>query len=55
MPFCEKCGTMNPDEASKCSSCGNTFSKGRKTGNVLIIILGIIMVVATILVLFFLG
>jgi predicted nucleic acid-binding Zn ribbon protein len=55
LPFCEKCGTMNPDEATKCSSCGNVFTKGRKMGNVLILIIGIIMVVSTILVLFFLG
>ena len=46
---------MNPDEATKCSSCGNVFTKGRKMGNVLILIIGIIMVVSTILVLFFLG
>lgn len=55
MPFCEKCGTMNPDEASKCSSCGNVFTKGRKMGNILILVIGVIMVVSTILVLFFLG
>jgi len=55
VPFCQKCGAMNPDEATKCSKCGNTFSEGRKTGNLLILILGIIMVLATILVLFFLG
>ncbi len=48
MPFCEKCGTMNPDEASKCSSCGNVFTKGRKMGNILILILAVIMVVATV-------
>jgi predicted nucleic acid-binding Zn ribbon protein len=55
MPFCEKCGIMNPDDASKCSSCGNVFTKGRKIGNVLILIMGIVMVLATVLVLFFLG
>lgn len=48
MPFCEKCGTMNPDEASKCSSCGNAFTKGRKMGNILILIIAIVMVVATV-------
>lgn len=46
---------MNPDEASKCSSCGNTFTKGRKMGNVLIWIVAAIMVLATVLMLYFFG
>jgi predicted nucleic acid-binding Zn ribbon protein len=48
MPFCEKCGTMNPDDASKCSKCGNVFTKGRKMGKILILIIAVIMVVATV-------
>jgi predicted nucleic acid-binding Zn ribbon protein len=54
MPFCEKCGTINPDEASKCSSCCNVFTKDRKMGNILILIIAIIMVVATVVGLLFL-
>jgi predicted nucleic acid-binding Zn ribbon protein len=55
MPFCEKCGAMNPDESTVCRSCGKALNADRRTGNTLIIIIAVIMVVATILVLFFLS
>ncbi len=55
MPFCDKCGAKNPDEAKKCSNCGNSLEKDRRLGNMLIVIIAIIMVVATVLVLFVFG
>jgi uncharacterized membrane protein YvbJ len=55
LPFCEKCGTMNPDGSAKCSSCGNPLKADRKLGNTLILIIAIIMVLATVLGLFFYG
>jgi ribosomal protein L40E len=54
VPFCQKCGAMNPDEATKCSKCGNAFNKERKLGNILILIIAIVMILGTIIGLFFL-
>lgn len=51
MPFCERCGTMNPDDASVCVKCGNFLKTDRRKGNLLIIIIAIIMVVTTVVVL----
>jgi predicted nucleic acid-binding Zn ribbon protein len=55
MPFCEKCGAMNPDGTAKCSKCGNPLIKNRKMGNTLILIVGVVMVVVTVVVLVFFG
>ncbi len=55
MPFCEKCGAMNKDDAAMCSKCGNPLTKDRRLGNMLILIIGIIMVVATVVGLLFFG
>lgn len=54
MQLCERCGESSEDGAAKCSSCGYTFSKGRKLGNLLIILLAAVMVFATIMVFVFL-
>ncbi len=55
MPFCEKCGAMNNEDASKCAKCGNPLTKDRRMGNMLILIVGVIMVVVTIVVLLLFG
>jgi predicted nucleic acid-binding Zn ribbon protein len=54
MQLCERCGKESPDEAAKCSSCGYSFSKDRKLGNLLIILLATVMVIATIIAFVFL-
>ncbi|HUL40085.1 MAG TPA: zinc-ribbon domain-containing protein [Methanomassiliicoccales archaeon] len=48
MPFCQKCGAMNKDDAVKCSKCGNPLTQDRRLGNLLILIIAIIMVVVTV-------